>query len=96
MVVDTKWTDPMNSTKELTKLNIAIHMAYVAQQWLDSYDEAVQHAIKWKEVFDKQVLKRCLGEVIFSKGQLVQIYRSDLEHMFKLECKILPCWSEPH
>ena len=57
MVVDTKRTDPMNSTKELTKLNVAIHMAYVAQQWLDGYDEAVQHAIKQKEVFNKQVLK---------------------------------------
>ena len=96
MVVDTKRTDPTNSTKELTKLNVAIHMAYVVQQRLDGYDKAVQHAIKWKEVFDKRVLKRCPGEVVFSKGQLVQIYRSDLKHMFKLECKILPCWSEPH
>ncbi|KIJ66668.1 hypothetical protein HYDPIDRAFT_86081, partial [Hydnomerulius pinastri MD-312] len=70
-------------------------MAYAAQQRLDGYDAAIRHALKRKAVFDKQVLKRQPGEVIFTKGQLVQIYRSDLDYTFKTERKILPKWSEP-
>ena len=35
------------------------------------------------------------GEVIFSKGQLIQIYRSDLYYTFKTEHKLLPKWSPP-
>ena len=96
MVVDTRRTDPDNSARELTKTDIAIHMAYAAQQRLDGYDEAVQHAIKRKATFDKRVLKRHPGEVIFTKGQLIQIYRNDLDYTFKTERKILPKWSEPH
>ena len=48
-----------------------------------------------KATFDKQVLLQKPGEVIFSKGQLVQIYRSDLDYTFKMECKLLPKWSIP-
>ena len=36
------------------------------------------------------------GEVIFKKGQLVQIYRSDLAKSISSECKLAPMWSEPH
>ena len=32
------------------------------------------------------------GQVIFKKGQLVQIYRSDLDYTFN---KLLPKWSQP-
>ena len=70
-------------------------MAYVAQQRLDGYAAAVNHALKRKNVFDKRVLKHTPGEVIFSKGQLVQIYRSDLDYTFKTEHKLLPKWSTP-
>ncbi|KIJ95553.1 hypothetical protein K443DRAFT_108603, partial [Laccaria amethystina LaAM-08-1] len=70
-------------------------MAYVAQQWLDGYAGAVAHAVKRKSVFDKKVLANKPGEVIFSKGQLVQVYCSDLDDTFKTECKILPKWSPP-
>ena len=52
--------------------------------------------MKRKTAFDKKVLSKNPGEVIFSKGQLVQIYRSDLDYTFKTERKLLPKWSTPH
>ena len=70
-------------------------MAYVAQQRLDGYAEAVAHALRRKSAFDKRVLSKTPGEVTFSKGQLVQIYRSDLDYTFKTERKLLPKWSTP-
>ena len=33
--------------------------------------------------------------VVFSKGQLVQIYRSDLDYTFKTNWKLIPKWSAP-
>ena len=35
------------------------------------------------------------GQVIFKRGQLVQIYRSDLDYTFKTKRKLLPKWSQP-
>jgi hypothetical protein len=35
------------------------------------------------------------GEVIFKIGQLVQVYRNDLDYTFKTEHKLLPKWSIP-
>lgn len=35
------------------------------------------------------------GEVIFNNGQLVQIYRSDLDFTLKTDRKLLPKWSPP-
>ncbi|KIJ67281.1 hypothetical protein HYDPIDRAFT_84893, partial [Hydnomerulius pinastri MD-312] len=54
------------------------------------------HTLKHKATFDKQVLKRKPGEVIFTRGQLVQVYCSDLDYTFKLEHKILLKWSAPY
>jgi hypothetical protein len=71
-------------------------MAYVAQQQLDGYDAVVQHAIKRKAAFDKRVLERKPGEVVFRQGQLVQIYCSNLDYTFDAKRKLLPKWSPPH
>jgi hypothetical protein len=68
----------------------------VAQQRLDGYAECIQHAIKRKTAFNKKVLDSKAGQVIFNKGQLVQIYRSDLTHTFRTDRKLLPRWSPPH
>jgi transposase InsO family protein len=72
------------------------HMAYVEQQRLDAYDNTLRHTNQRKEVFDKRVTSRKPGEVIFKLGQLVQVYRSDLDYTFKTERKILPKWSRPY
>jgi hypothetical protein len=55
----------------------------------------VRHAIRRKAAFDKKVLQRAPGEVIFRPGQLVQVYRNDLDYMFKVERKFIPKWSIP-
>ena len=74
---------------------MATQMAYVPQQRLDRYAEMVAHAIKRKLVFNKQVLAHKPGEAVFSKGQLVQIYRSNLYYTFKTDQKLIPEWSTP-
>ncbi|THU79839.1 hypothetical protein K435DRAFT_605297, partial [Dendrothele bispora CBS 962.96] len=75
--------------------DVDVQMAYAKQQRLDGYDAIVRHAIKRKKVFDKRVLKHHPGEVTFKKGQLVQIYRSDLDYTFRSERKLIPKWSPP-
>ena len=72
------------------------HMAYAAQQRLDGYSEAVRHAMDRKTRFDRRVLDSREGEVIFQRGQLVQIYRNDLAKSISSERKLTPMWSEPH
>ena len=96
LVVDTKHTEPTDSTTQVTAAQAAIHMAYVAQQQLNGYDEAIHHTLKWKATFNKRILQRHPGEVMFTKGQLVQVYSNDLDYMFKTERKLLPKWSQPH
>jgi hypothetical protein len=95
-VINTPRTDLNNSTSAIRISDIGVHMAYVAQQHLDGYDAAIRHAIKRKATFDKRVLERSPGEVIFSQGQLVQFYRSSLDHTFDAKRKLLPKWSIPH
>ena len=95
LVVNTKPTDIERSTTPTSIDDITTQMAYVAQQRLDGYAEAVAHALRRKRTFDRRVLTQNPGEVIFLKGQLVQIYRSDLDYTFKTERKLLPKWSIP-
>ena len=96
LVVNTKPTNINQSVLPITEQEVATQMAYVAQQRLGGYAGVVVHMVKRKSVFDKKVLAHKPGEVTFSKGQLVQIYHSDLDETFKTECKILPKWSPPH
>jgi len=95
LVVNTKPTNIAQSTTPVSEADITTQMAYVAQQCLDGYAEAVAHALRRKRAFDRRVFAQNLGEVTFSKGQLIQIYRSDLDYTFKMERKLLPKWSIP-
>ena len=95
LVVNTPPTDINTTLEPVTNNGIEVQMAYIAQQRLDGYVEMVTHAIKQKSIFNKQVLAHKLGEVIFSKGQLVKIYRSDLDFTLKTDQKLLPKWSSP-
>ena len=74
LVVNTTPTNVDLSILPVTEQDIATQTAYIAQQRLDGYAEAVAHAVKRKSWFDKRVLSRKPGEVIFSIGQLVQVY----------------------
>jgi hypothetical protein len=71
-----------------------MHMAYAAQQRLDSYNEATQHANGRKAAFDRRVVKKG-GVVTFEKGQLVQTYRNDLASSLSTARKIEPMWTGP-
>jgi hypothetical protein len=95
LVVNTKPTDIEVATKPTTEDDTTTQMAYVAQQRLDGYAAVVSHALKRKNAFDRKVFGQSSGEVVFSKGQLVQVYRSDLDYTFKTERKLLPKWSGP-
>ncbi|KAG6839761.1 hypothetical protein C0991_011885 [Blastosporella zonata] len=93
LVINTRLTPIEQSTLLVTEEDVLTHMAYVEQQRLDGYSEAVAHAVKRKTTFDRKVLSRGQGEVIFLKGNLVQVYQSDLDYTFKTKRKLLPKWS---
>ena len=95
LVVNTPPTQTNTTLEPVSTDDMAVQMAYIAQQRLDGYAEMVAHAIKRKSTFDKRVLAHKPGEVVFHKGQLVQIYRSDLDYTFKTDRKLLPKWSPP-
>jgi hypothetical protein len=95
IAINTPKSELEHAIREPTTEEAAIHMAYAAQQQLDGYEATVKHAITRKRAFDKWVLKSS-GEVIFKKGQLVQVYQSNLDQTLKTERKLLPKWSHPH
>ncbi|KAK1222234.1 hypothetical protein PQX77_014928 [Marasmius sp. AFHP31] len=79
--------------KELEAKEVGIQAAYVAQKQLDGYDKMVKHVLKRKEVFNKRVLKRHPKEVVFKKGDFVQVYQRAWDTTFKTERKLVPKWS---
>jgi hypothetical protein len=95
LVVNTVSTPIEASTSLLPPESVDQHMAYTMQQRLDGYSEAVRHAIRRKATFDRKVLKSRGGEVIFQKGQLVQVYRNDLANTLSTDRKLQPMWSQP-
>ncbi|KAG6859673.1 hypothetical protein C0991_000380 [Blastosporella zonata] len=72
-----------------------VQMAYVDQQRLDGYAAIMDHAGKRKAEFDKRVTSRAPKEVVFKAGQLVQVYRSDLDYTVQVGRKMEPKWSAP-
>ena len=95
LVVNTPRTPLSISSAEPSPTEVETQMAYVAQQRLDGYEAIVHHAVSRKGVFDRRMLAKKPGQVIFKRGQLVQIYRSDIDYTFKTERKLLPKWSQP-
>jgi hypothetical protein len=84
LVANTPQTTIKDSTLTLRQSDVLMQMAYV-EQHLDGYKEMVRHAIKRKMAFDKRILQRMPGEVIFKISQLVQVYCNDLDYTFKME-----------
>ncbi|KAG5649711.1 hypothetical protein H0H81_002397 [Sphagnurus paluster] len=96
MAVNTAWTLLADSTSILKAEEMETHLAYAAQQRLDSHSEAVRHAEQRKETFDRKVkASRAVG-VVFEQGQSVQVHRSDLTTTVSTERKLTPMWSVPH
>ena len=95
MCVDRPVVDQTTASSSPTDQEVIMHMIQAEQQRLEGYDSAVHHAIRRKKVFDKRVTKDSAGIVTFSPGDLVQVYRSDLDYTFTTERKLLPKWSPP-
>jgi hypothetical protein len=95
LVVNTTPTPLEVSSSMPVPQDFDTHMAYTAQQRLDGYAEAVKHAMDRKTRFDRRVMNSREGEVIFEKGHLVQVHRSDLAKSIGTERKLMPMWSEP-
>jgi hypothetical protein len=95
LVVNTAKTPLEASSSILGPTEVDNQIAYVAQQRLDGYSEAVRHAIRRKAVFDRKVESARGGAVVFEVGQLVQIHRSDLYNTLSSERKLQPMWSQP-
>jgi hypothetical protein len=95
LIVNTPPTPLEESTSVLRNTDASTQIAYVEQQRIDGYEEIVKHAIKRKATFDKRLLQRPPGEVTFRIGQLVQVYRNDLDYTFKTDRKLIPKWSVP-
>ena len=96
LVVNTVNTPLEASASVLTPSEVDNHLTYAAQQRLDGYAEAVRHAIRRKATFDKRVQQSRAGVVTFQKGQLVQVYRSDLMNTLSTDRKLQPTWSGPY
>jgi hypothetical protein len=84
-----------NVEEDVSAAEVDVQMAYVEQQRMDGYDCILSHANKRKLAFDRKLLSQAPKEVIFKAGQLVQVYRSDLDFTFKAERKMEPKWSAP-
>lgn len=95
LVVNTRPTPLAESSSVLRPSDALTQIAYVEQQCLDCYEETVQHAIKRKAAFDKKLLQRVPGEVLFRPGQLVQVFHNNLDYTYKMDRKLLPKWSVP-
>jgi hypothetical protein len=96
LIVNTNPTPLKMSSSMPTPDDFNTHMVYAAQQRLDGYSKAIWHALNQKTRFDRKVLESEGGEEIFTKGQLVQVYRNDLAITVGSERKLAPMWSEPH
>jgi hypothetical protein len=95
LVINTKPTPTEQASAAPTADEVETQMAYVDQLRFDGYAQIVDHAERRKATFDNQVLRRSPREVIFHSGDLVQVYRSDLDFTFLADKKILPKFSAP-
>ncbi|KAG6904893.1 hypothetical protein DXG01_006433 [Tephrocybe rancida] len=95
LVINTTRTPDNITTNELTVPEVVVQMAYMDQLRLDGHAAIVEHANKRKNVFDKKLTSWAPKEIIFTAGQLVQVYRNDLDFTFQVGRKMEPKWSAP-
>ena len=95
LVVNTPSTPIDVAGGPVTGEEVSLQAAYINQQRFDGYSQIVENAHRRKEAFDKKVVARAPREVVFRAGQLVQVYRSDLNYTFLAIRKLEPKWSAP-
>lgn len=79
-----------------TEDEIAVHLTFAEQLHLDGYTATVDHATKRKAVFDAKLLSRAPREVVFEKGDLVQVHATEWTLMVASMRKLVPMGSVPH
>ena len=97
LVINTKPTPPGEASAAPTPEEVETQMAYVDQHRFDGYAQMVGHTERssCKTAFDRRLLAQAPREVVFRAGDLVQVYRSDLDFTFKSDKKLLPKFSAP-
>ena len=95
LVINTNPTPTTEVSTPPTPEEVDTQMAYVDQHRFDGYSQIVEHAQRRKSAFDKRVLDKPPREVIFKAGELVQVYRSDLDFTVSSDRKLLPKFSAP-
>lgn len=95
LVVNSNGTEDPDTILPPTADEVAIHFALVEQQQLDGYSAVVDHAIKRKDVFDSRLRQRAPREVVWQKGDLVQVHDSEWNRKLASLRKIIPMWSIP-
>ena len=96
LVMNTAETPLVVSTAELTEAEVCIQNQYVAQKGLDVYAHIVEHTVKCKAAFDREVELSRDRIVEYWKGDLVQIHDSKLNFTLATQAKLLPHWGAPH
>ncbi|KAF7330052.1 Retrotransposon-like family member [Mycena kentingensis (nom. inval.)] len=72
------------------------HFDYAAQQRLDAYDNRTSYSAARKAVFDRKVAASRQGEVVFTKGELVQVFDTARMKTLSTNKKIEGPWGDPH
>ena len=75
---------------------ILLHLSIAKQQCLDGYDSIVNHTTNRKARFNAKVLKHTPRQVVFEKGDLVQVHQSQWHNTFIVMRKMVPMWSVPN
>ncbi|KAG6827580.1 hypothetical protein H0H87_004416 [Tephrocybe sp. NHM501043] len=95
LVINTAHTPKSMASEEPKHADVIVQMAYMDQLHLDGYAVIVEHTEKCKVEFDRKVTVRAPKEVIFKVGQLMQVYRNNLNFTFQVGHKMEPKWSAP-
>jgi hypothetical protein len=87
IMINMRHTPADQAQEEVATNEVEIQMAYVEQQGLDRYAYISSRTYKWKLAFNRKFLSQAPREIIFNAGQLVQVYRSNLDFTFKAHLK---------
>lgn len=81
----TKPTPVETAVLEPSDSNIKVSFMYAGQQYTDGNNMTVKCTVQCKTVFDNHVLDHHPGEITFSKVNLVQVKRSNIDYTFRTD-----------
>ena len=88
-------TDDPGNVCAPTDAEVLLHLSIVEQQCLDGYSSIIDHTAHRKPRFDTKVKKCALKNIIFKKGDLVQVHQTQWHNTLSLIKKLVPMWSIP-